>query len=252
VDLILRMNRRTEDRKMRVLIAAFAALALTASAQPLLAENPDETQAFVRELAAFHEVIYPLWHTAWPSKDTTLVRELWPDVQRHIAAVTAAELPGILRDKRAAWQKGLERLGAAEAAYGAALDGGTMEAKLAVVEELHAAFESLVRTIQPVLPELAGFHEVLYRIYHYDLPNEDRKSLVERLPALTAEMDTLNAAVLPERRANAKEKFEAARADLSAKVDVVARVAPEGEWAETAKAIEEMHAAYQAVEKVFD
>lgn len=237
---------------MRVLIGTFAILALAASAQPAPAENPEETKAFVPELAAFHEVIFPLWHTAWPSKDTTLVRELWPDVQKHVAAVTAAELPGILRDKKRTWQKGLERLGTAETAYGAALDGGAMEAKLAAVEELHAAFENLVRTIRPVLPELASFHEVLYRIYHYDLPNEDQESLVERLPALAAEMDTLNTAVLPERRAASRETFEAARAELSAKVDLVARVAPEGEWAETAKAIEEMHAAYQAVERTFD
>jgi hypothetical protein len=231
------------------------ALALALATLPARAEDPacaDETSASVPALSAFHEVIYPMWHTAWASKDTAMVRELWPDLQTHVTAVEKAELPGILRDKKEAWAKGLQRLQAAEAAYGAALEGEAIEPKLAAVEEMHAAFESLVRTIRPILPELQAFHEVLYRIYHYDLPNRDETALGARLPALTAAMDTLNTAVLPERRAAAKENFEAARAELSARVEEVAKITTEDDWTQTAKAIEDMHTAYQAVEKVFE
>jgi hypothetical protein len=228
-------------------------LLAVAAAVPARAENPEETKAFVPELSAFHEIIHPLWHEAWPSKDTTAVRALWPEVQKHVAAVAGAELPGILRDKKEAWALGLKRLEGAEAAYGAALDGGTLEAKLAAVEELHASFEGLVRTIRPPLKELAAFHEVLYRVYHYDLPNEDRKALVERLPALAQTQAALDAAVLPDHRADRKEAFEAARGKLSRKIDALRALAPgDGEWAAIAEAIEEMHSAYVGVEQVFE
>jgi hypothetical protein len=236
---------------MRITMAVLALL-LAGAAPRAGAENPDETKAFVPELAEFHEIIYPLWHTAWPAKDTTMVRELWPAVQRHVAAVSKAELPGILRDKKPAWQAGLERLAAAESAYGAALEADAPEPRLAAVEELHAAFEGLVRTIRPVLPELAAFHEVLYRIYHYDLPASDAAALAGRLPALTGAMDTLNGASLPERRAAARERFEAARRELSAAVESVAKIASGEDWPRTAAAVETMHTAYQAVERVFD
>ena len=236
----------------RTTLGAALGAALTLSATCAHSENVNETKASVPELSAFHEVIFPLWHTAWPSRDTSLVRELWPDVQTHVDAVAKAELPGILRDKKDAWQSGIERLKAAEQSYSAALANDAIDPKLAAVEELHSSFENLVRTICPVLPELAAFHEVLYRIYHYDLPNEDRDALVARLPALTSAMATLNAAVLPEHRAPAKENFDAARAELSARVDEVGHIAGGDDWGQTAKAIEDMHTAYRTVECVFD
>ncbi|MFN8178977.1 MAG: hypothetical protein U0167_13690 [bacterium] len=249
---IRRASRDVGAAAGRVVAGVIGATALAGMAAPSRAESVEETKAQVPALSAFHEVIFPLWHTAWATKDTAMVRTLWPDVQAHVAAVKAAELPGILRDKKEAWQKGLDELSAAEAMYGKALESKSIEDELAAVEKLHGSFEGLVRVVRPVLPELAGFHEVLYRIYHYDLPQKDKKALVERLPALAAARDSLNAAVLPERRAAAKEKFEAARAELSAKVDALAKIAPGEDWDATALAIEEMHSAYQAVEKVFD
>jgi hypothetical protein len=230
----------------------FSALAIAAAAATASAQTATETQARVPELIAFHEVIYPMWHTAWPARDTTLLRELWPDIQKHIAAVEQAELPGILRDKQEAWDKGLARLKAAEARYGKALDGGTVDDKLAAAEEMHSAYEGLVRAIRPVMPELAQFHSVLYRIYHYYLPQKDQPAMVAVLPELAAEMDTLSRAVLPKRFADQKQAFDKARAELSKGVKEVVKVTPQADWAKTGKAVERMHTAYQAVERVFD
>ena len=62
-----------------------------------------ETRAEVPALMEMHEVIYPLWHEAWPNKDVKMMNELLPQVQQHVTAVEKSELPGILRDKQAAW-----------------------------------------------------------------------------------------------------------------------------------------------------
>jgi len=48
----------------------------------------------------------PLWHEAWPDKNLGLMRELMPKINEHVAALRKAELPGILRDKKAKWTKG--------------------------------------------------------------------------------------------------------------------------------------------------
>jgi uncharacterized small protein (DUF1192 family) len=241
-------------------LAVFLVLAAPAAAQTEqkavevnCADSLDaETSVDVPALDAFHEVIYPLWHTAYPAQDTTMMRTLWPQITEHVAAVAKAELPGILRDSKDAWKKGLDRLHVAELQYGVALAAHNKDALLKAAEELHSAFEGLVHTIRPALPEMADFHAVLYKIYHYDMPKKDVLSLRAHLPALEAEMDTLSRAELSERRAKLRDPFEKARAELQEKVKLVSESLKSGEWATVELAVEEMHAAYQATAKVFD
>lgn len=236
----------------RIAIACGFVLGSAVLAGAVRAQSPEETKASVPALTAFHDVIYPMWHTAWAERDTAMLRDLWPDIQKHVAAIQKAELPGILRDKKGDWQKGLERLTNAETAYGQALAQGTMDDKLAAAEVMHSAYEGLVRTIRPVMPEVASFHEVLYGIYHYAMPKKDQAALNKALPDLTAQMAALDAAKLPSRLEKRQAEFDKARAALSASVANVARVAPQGDWSKTEPAVEAMHTAYQALEKVFD
>jgi len=235
-----------------IAVGGLVFLTLALFGQAAWAQTEAETQARVPELEKLHEVIHPMWHVAYPHQDTAKLRELWPDIQTDIVALEKAELPGILRDKKDAWQKGLDNLKAAEKAYGEALDRGTAADKLKAAEQLHWSYEVLMRTIRPMLKEMNSFHEALYKIYHYYLPNKDQKSLQEILPALKARMDTLDRAALPEYLVPKQEGFTKARAELSKKVKKVAAVAPKGNWTWTKKAIEEMHTAYQALEKTFE
>jgi hypothetical protein len=114
----------------RIAVGGLVFLILALVSQTVLAQTEGETQPRVPELEKLHEVIYPMWHVAYPNRDTGKLRELWPDIQKDIAALEKAELPGILRDKKDAWQKGLESLKTTEKAYGEALDKGTAADKL--------------------------------------------------------------------------------------------------------------------------
>jgi hypothetical protein len=236
----------------RIRVAAAIALVLGCAGPSARAASEVETKASVPELSAFHEVIHPMWHEAWPARDTTTLRALWPEIRRHVAAIEKAELPGILRDKKEAWAKGVARLQAAEGAYGAALAQEAVEPKLAAAEEMHAAYEGLVRATRPPMAELARFHEVLYRIYHAVLPEKDEKALNEALPTLSARMDTLAKATLPARWAAARERFEKARRELAVKVEKLRREARKAAWQAKERAIEEMHEAYRQLEGVFE
>jgi hypothetical protein len=79
-------------------------LVLAAAPVPAIAQ---ETESAVPELAAFHEVIYPIWHTAYPDKDIAMLKSLVPQVNELAAKVFSAQLPGILRDKQAKYDAGL-------------------------------------------------------------------------------------------------------------------------------------------------
>ena len=84
------------------------------------AQRPAEATAEVPALDSFHEVIFKIWHEAWPQKNTSMLRQLVPDVNKGIAAVATAPLPGILRDKKAAWDEGVKQLRNAGSEYVAA------------------------------------------------------------------------------------------------------------------------------------
>ncbi|OGD22860.1 MAG: hypothetical protein A2Y70_01945 [Candidatus Aminicenantes bacterium RBG_13_64_14] len=77
------------NRLIVVCLMVLAAVAVPAIAQ--------ETESAVPELTAFHEVIYPIWHTAYPDKDIAMLKSLVPQVNELAAKVFAAQLPGILR-----------------------------------------------------------------------------------------------------------------------------------------------------------
>ena len=94
----------------------------------------------------------PLWHEAWPAKDTKAMARILPDIDRHVKAVSAAKLPGILRDKQAAWDAGVKQLQAGAEAYRAAVEKKDDEALLKAAERLHMDYEKLVRVVRPVTP----------------------------------------------------------------------------------------------------
>ncbi len=132
-----------------------------------------ELAASVPELADLHEVVYPLWHTAYPGKDYAMIKELIPQAHELTAKLDKAALPGILRDKQPAWDKGKLELQHSLQALDAAIKANNEEEMLKQTELFHANYEKLVRTIRPLTKELDAFHQELYKLYHYYGPQYD-------------------------------------------------------------------------------
>jgi len=212
-------------------------------------ERSAETTPRVPVLDAFHEVIYKIWHEAWPNKNTAMLRQLQPDVEKGIAGVAAAPLPGILRDKKAAWDEGVKELQAAGAEYKAAVSKDD-QALLDAAEKLHSRFEALARAIRPPLKELDEFHAVLYMLYHHYLPNNDLQKIRTSASELKQKMAALNAAKLPERRRQQQPQFDAARARLSSSVDALEAIVATGDERKIGSAVDEVHSNYQALDRV--
>jgi hypothetical protein len=216
------------------------------------AAGETELKAEVPALTAFHEVIFPLWHTAWPEKDTAMMKELLPQVREHVEAVAAAELPGILRDKSAAWAEGLDRLRADLAAYETAAAADDEEALMSAVESLHTDFEKQVRVVRPVMKELDAYHVELYKIYHRHLPAQDLESLREASAALSERCARLSEAPVPDWVAEKSDTLKTEIAALCERTQALQETAGGGSWEPAAAAVESVHDQYRKVEALFD
>jgi hypothetical protein len=237
---------------MKRYLAFAVLLALCAAGSTAYAQRPPEAASNVAELDAFHEVIFKIWHEAWPKKDTALLRQLLPDVEKGVASVVSAQLPGILREKKSAWDDGVKKLQSAGAAYKAAAAAKDDAKLLAAAETLHSQFEGLIRAIRPPLKELDEFHAVLYMLYHHYLPKNDRESIAKSAAQLQLRMDALNQVKLPERMIDKDSDFKVARSMLAGSVGALqARVAA-GDEKGIKEAIESVHSNYQSLDRVFN
>ncbi len=242
---------------MRILTTCLALLLTLAPVAPLAAQDHSaEIRATVPALQEYHTVIFPLGHTAWPNKDTAMMAKLLPDIEKGADSIRAAVLPGILREKKPAWEAGVRNLDTAVAAYRSAVKAQDTEKLLAAAERLHSRYEALVRVIRPALKEIEAFHSVLYLLYHYYWPEGDLPRIRESARALTETMSGLNKAVLPRRLEAKAETFTMARTNLGSAVQslhaLVMRESGTPSADELKAAVTRLHTSYLALEKVFD
>jgi hypothetical protein len=210
-----------------------------------------EIKSEVAELSKFHEVIYPIWHTAWPEKNIAMLVELLPQVEQLSAELIKAKLPGILRDKQSVWDKGIKELTEIVAEYKSAATPADSMKLLNAAEKLHSQYERLVRTIRPALKEIDLFHSELYMLYHYYLPEWNIEKIRTSAVELEARIELLNKAQLPKRLASKKEEFDSARQNLGSSVKELKEVVKSNDKDLISKKIEEMHAKYQELDHIF-
>ncbi len=211
-----------------------------------------ETRAEVPELTAFHEVIAQLWHGAWPAKDYTQMKDLLARVEQGVASVEGASLPGILRDKQAAWDGQLAALRTTLERYRAAVVSDDDEALADAVEALHARFESMVRLIHPALPELDAYHVVLYRIYHYLAPGRDLPGVRAAAEDLSGRCGDLRAAPVPKRYEASGERLATEVAALCERTERLRQAAAGEIWDPVEPTIGEVHSQYLIVAGLFE
>ena len=223
-------------------------LSLFAEAQDILKETKSE----VPELAAFHEIIYPIWHTAYPEKDYAALRKYVADINKLAAPIYNAKLPGILRDKEAKWREGVGIFNKAVDEYNAAASGKDDQALLKAAEALHSKYEALVRTINPILKEVDEFHQVLYVVNHQYAPNKEYDKIREAAPELVIKADAITKVALPKRLETKAEAFQKAAAELLAAVKELEAASGAHDHDGMLSGVDKVHLKYQALEKIFE
>lgn len=227
------------------LVTFFFIFPIFASAQN---EFKEETTTKIQELADFHEIIYPIWHTAYPAKDYDALRSYVDEVNEKAEKIYNVKLPGILREKEEKWKKGVEELKYAVEKYNEAASSGDDESLLNAAEELHSKYENLVRIIRPVIKELDEFHNILYVIYHKYYPDKKYEEIRKQCNALRETSSKLLSAKLPKRLESQKEKFDELTNNLIKSVDELCKAKDK----DMDKAVEKMHSNYAAIQDLFE
>jgi len=238
--------------KKRIEFLTSFLLTFTLCLSSAIIAQTEETESKVPELSAFHEIIYPIWHTAYPEKDYEALRSYVPEINRLAGDLYEATLPGILRDKKAKWEKGIEELKKTVEEYNQAASEEDNEVLLNAAEELHAKFEMLVRIIRPVLKEVDEFHKVLYVVYHKYLPNKQYDEIKTASSELLQKAEAITKATLPKRLESKAEDFAVAVQELYEATKMLAETCQQGDDESIEKAVDHLHTKYQNLEKIFD
>ena len=236
---------------MKKLFFLLAILILTI---PIYAQEKDhEVNSEIKELSEFHDVIYPIWHSAWPEKNIEMLKSSLEDVQKGYDKIAKAELPGILRDKKAKWNEELNKFTVFVNDYKTAVAKNDSVGLLNAAEKLHAQYEALVRVVKPKLKEVDAFHQVLYNLYHYYTPEGQYEKIKEAVAQLKIKAAGIPQAKLSVKQKAREEAFKKLTAELIAEVDKLDSVVKAGDDKKNIQdTVESMHSKYEELEKVFD
>jgi hypothetical protein len=213
----------------------------------------NETRSSVPELASFHEVIYQIWHKAWPAKDIQLLKELIPDIEEGFTKLSRATLPGILRDKQDDWSAGIKTMEKIIASYKTAAAADQKTALLKAAEDLHTQFENLMRMVRPVMTEVDVFHQELYMLYHYYMPDYDLEKIRVSTAELVSRMEPIKQAQLPPRRQDKQKAFDQRKQSLSGALAELEQAVKNDPGKDSViQAIEKVHDQYRALVAVFE
>lgn len=216
--------------------------------------DSSEITSDVPELFAFHEVIYPMWHNAYPAKDYEMLKSFVPQIKASVESINNAKLPGILRERESEWKTRLKELNTVAETYYAAAEKNNQEALLDAAEKLHREFEMMMRVIRPAIRELDEYHQTLYIIYHKLYPAKKYDEIYGLMDNL---LDKANAVAtyphekLKRRLGDRIPEFDAASKELLIKTQALAEVLKGNDGKKKDEAIELMHSAYEHLDTVF-
>ena len=217
--------------------------------------DSSEITSSIPELIKFHDVIYLIWHEAYPSKDIKALKSFVPDIKTAMTKINDAKLPGILRDKEGKWKDALIGFNKAADDYYKKGEGNNDQAMLDAAENLHSNFEMTVRVLKPVLKEVDEYHKILYVIYHKLYPDKKYNEISNMMDELINKADAITKVQeekLKKRIPNKIDDFNKTSKDLydatvSLKDEIKTNYASKID-----KSVDYMHSKYQKLESVFD
>lgn len=214
--------------------------------------KPSETSWDVPELFAFHDVIYQIWHTAFPNKDIDMLKGLKNDVNTGAEKIFNVKLSGILRDKEDKWKEGVEKLRSSVEFFNQSAEGGDDQAMLNAAEVLHSDYEMLVRSIKPMSKEIDDYHQTLYMIYHYYYPEKDYFNLKAASSELHRKAGLIKSSDIPRRAVNKKDEYLSLVENLDKATEKFMIAMKNDELEKIDDLVENVHTKYQALEHLFD
>lgn len=213
-----------------------------------------EITSSVPELTAFHEVIYPIWHDAYPAKDFTALKGFVPQIKSSVESINKVKLTGILRDKEVVWKKQLAELNSSAQKYYDAANRNDNNALLSSAENLHSNYEKMARVIRPATKEIDEFHQNLYIIYHKLLPDQKFSEISAMTGTLITKADAIrnySRDALKTRLGNNVDKYDVSAKKLYDAAITLREVLKGDDVKKKKESVESLHSAYQGLDSLF-
>jgi hypothetical protein len=208
----------------------------------------------VPELIKFHDVIYLIWHEAYPAKDIKALKGFVPEIKTAMENINSAKLPGIVREKEGKWKEGLIDFNKAAEEYYKAAEGSDDQAMLDAAEKLHSKFEMMVRVLRPVLKEIDEYHKVLYVIYHKFFPDKKFTEIINVMADLIQKADAIIKVDEEKLKKRLKDKYSdflPVAKELYDNTVSLKEILKTNDAAQINPAVEKMHSSYQKLEAIF-
>ncbi len=141
---------------------------------------------------AFHKIMAPAWHTAWPDKDYDALLAAGPEFQGAFVGIANMEPTFKTKNRKEAFLKARDSFSKIVEMYAAAAEKGNKETVYDLMPKLHDAFEMTASTLLPVsYPEIEAAMITLNLITQTHLPKKNMEGVVGSTETLVAKFDVL-------------------------------------------------------------
>jgi len=206
----------------------------------------------VEGLKEFHEVLFPVWHDFLPNGDYQSIRKSMPEFKRTLEILMKAPLPLFYQHVKDDYENKRQNLALAVGELDSVAQTGDDKQLETSVENMHGAFEQMVRVLAPRIKEMDEFHLVLYPLWHDAMPNKDYQAIKASIPSLESKIDALMKAELPEELKSIETRFTEKRESLRKAVEDLATVCRQNKDKEIIEKLTQMHESYRDLDGVFE
>jgi hypothetical protein len=188
---------------MRIWIGLFAVLA---AASLVIAEEPGKicpsdhaANKGYDAFGAFHEVMAPTWHKAYPDKDYVSLLAAGPKFDSLFKGIAHIE-PSMKNTKRkAAFLTNREEFAHLVRAYAEAAKAGLQDSCYVLMPTLHEAFEQTAAVVVPYsYPELEGAMMTAGIIVEQHVPKNNASGITGSTETLVGKVAVLNEKTIPD------------------------------------------------------
>ena len=238
----------------KLLVTVLAVLFFLTGKNAFSQIDSSEITSSVPELIKFHDVIYLIWHEAYPSKDIKALKGFVPEIKTSMEKINSAKLPGILREKEDKWKEGLVVFNSSASEYYTAAELTDDQKMLDAAEKLHSKFEMMIRILKPVLKEVDEYHKVLYVIYHKYFPDKKFSEILNVIDDLIQKADDITKVSeekLKKRLGDKCKDYSTAAKDLYDNTVSLKDILKTNDSPQITSSVEKMHSSYQKLEGLF-
>jgi len=148
---------------------------------------------------AFHHIMAPAWHQAWPEKDYAALLAVGPQFEESFVAIAALKPEFTNESRREQFTVNRGEFGTLVKKYADAAKAGDKETVYALMPNLHDAFEQTASALLPVhYPQFEGMVLTVNMILETHLPADNTEGIIGSTETLVTKLDALTEATLPE------------------------------------------------------